>query len=68
MPTHIPKISRAFESIKIQAVTEGHPNQNALVQKEAENDGVSPFISKAKHLKWFGFNMNKVQSFKSYKL
>jgi len=51
MPTHIPKISRAFESIKIQAVTEGHPNQNALVQKEAENDGVSPFISKAKHLK-----------------
>jgi len=47
MPTHIPKISSAFESIKIQPVTEGHPNQNTLVQKEAENDGVPPFISKA---------------------
>jgi len=51
MPTHITKISSAFESIKIQAVTEGHPNQKTLVQKEAENDGVSPIISKAKHLK-----------------
>jgi len=51
MPTHITKISSVFESIKIQAITEGHANQNTLVQKEAENDGVSPIISKAKHLK-----------------